>query len=137
MTEWDHYGSGHASSVDCRLHPRALHPPADRYHLHGLVVLLCRRGPWYAIGEGCKTRNSHGGGASYLPWPGMIDELTSEPAALLEGPVREVLNGAGLVRVRAADLAAPLPEPHRSGPLPTLLTDPPHTWFDPLFYWAD
>jgi len=136
--EWDHYGSGYASFVDAWFYrPEPAFKsriPFTYTHGHtGLIVLLSRLSPYFVMMEGDKgwgERNA----ASYLPDAREADRLHTAAVRELAARMQPLLEARGLVRLRGADLAQPLPA---GLAVPTILGDPPYTVFDALFYWED
>jgi hypothetical protein len=135
---WDDYGSGHASYVDAWFYrpdddfsvPR---PAGQDPEYVGLVVLLCRLSPHFALGQGNQgwsALRSH----RYMPSLATVDAFTNDAVKALTGQVTAVLSAHGLARAHAAELRTPLPRAQR---VRTNLTMHGQTWFDVLFHWED
>ena len=136
---WDHYGSGYASYVDgWFFRPtdafRVMRPASPGETYSGLVVLLGRLSPHYALMQGEKgwsDRSGHG----YLPHPSMLDAFHTEAVAVLAAEVAPVLDALGMTRLRPEQASIPLAD---DVTLPTILTDGrPFTQFDAIFHWED
>ena len=133
-TEYEHYGSGYASFVDCWLYR-----PDDEFRFEkgncfwGLVVLFSRLSKYFVLGEGQKTWHK-GSGSSYVPSFEFVDVFTQNSTKTLERLIFHTLERQGLVRLHANDLAKFLRTDIR---VPTILSDPPWRHFDALFYWED
>jgi hypothetical protein len=136
-SEWNHYGSGYASYVDCWLYQETDEfRSGPRDHFHGLVILLSRLSHFYVIGEGEKSWHSHGG-VSYMLGFDLVDGVKTPAVARVVEPVCAVLDGRGLVRLRKNQLSDPLPPWTRIPGVLTILSDPPYLHFDALFHWED
>jgi hypothetical protein len=136
--EWNHYGSGYASFVDaCFYRPEAAfapaHPTDYENEYVGLVVLLSRLSPFYALAEGEKGWSSTRG-HSYMPCLDAIDRLTVPSVKELEKSCSAILESHGLQRLHAEALSHPMPPGTR---IATNLSDRAHTYFDALFHWDD
>ncbi len=134
QSEFDHYGSGYASFVDCWLYREDdafRFAAGDCYW--GMVVLFSTLSYYYVIGEGQKTWEKTSG-SSYLPDLEMVDQLTHPAIQEIADNVCAVLDDRGLVRLRADDLSTLLA---CDVSIPTILGDPPFREFDALFYWED
>ncbi len=133
-TEYDHYGSGYASFVDCWLYR-----PNDEFRFHagdaywGLVVLFSRLSKYYVVGKGQKTWDGNRG-SSYLPCFEFVDQISQPAVTAIVGKVCRVLDGRGLERLNSDELSELLPGDIQ---IPTILGGPPWRHFDALFHWED
>lgn len=133
-SEYNHYGSGYSSFVDCWLYREDddfRFATGDCYW--GLVVLISRLSRYYVVGEGQKTWHSQGG-SSYLPCFEFVDQIEHRATTNLVEAVCNVLDSHGLVRLTQKQLSGVL---SRDLKIPTILTDPPWHHFDAIFYWED
>jgi hypothetical protein len=135
---WDCYGCGYASFVDAWFYRptrefRLKGPYRRTEYYCGLVVLLCRLAPVYALAEGDKFWDAKGSGG-YLPSFESLDDIRTPAVRELAAQVGPILDAAGLKRMRQADLSAPLPPETR---IDTNLGDEPFRAFDAYFYWYD
>ena len=86
-TEFNHYGSGYASFVDCWLYRENDDFRFERGNCYGgLVVLFSRLSNYYVVGEGQKTWQKKSG-SSYLPSFEFVDDITQEATKALEQDV--------------------------------------------------
>jgi hypothetical protein len=134
-TEWNHYGSGCASFIDAWFYfpdGRARGTLSCEHH-HGIYVLLSRLSCFYVVGQGEKTWKRNGG-SSYLPHLDSIDSVKHAALLPLERQIDNFLGAAGLKRLRKADLELTIGPEHK---VPTILSNPPFTQFDALFFWED
>lgn len=136
--EWEHYGSGYSSFVDAWFYkaiPEFNVKRPTRYgeERAGLVVLLSRLSPYFALMEGEKHWHPHGG-ASYLPEFDMLDKLENAGVQRLADEVQPVLESYGLIRATRLELSDSLPA---GTVVPTILSDGRLTQFDAIFYWED
>ena len=133
--EWNHYGSGYASFVDAWFYypdGRARISPSDEHHA-GVFVLFSRLSHFYVLGQGEKAWR-RGSASSYMPDLNMVDSV-SHPALLsLATALERILSRYGLARVGKTLLSTPLPAGFE---VPTILSSPPFSQFDALFYWED
>ena len=132
-TEYNHYGSGYASFIDCWLY---LEKEELRYldcGFYGLVILFSRLSNYYVIGEGTKTWKGTTG-SSYLPSCNFVDQIKRPKLKEIEKEVTTLLTYRGFERLYKKDLEDKL---NQSFDIPTMLGDPPFTNFDLLFYWED
>jgi len=136
--EWDHYGSGYASYIDAwfykvddSFYPK-IHAKYGEHYV-GLIVLLSRLSPYFVFMEGEKNWHSHGG-SGYLPDYTMVDDLVTPGPKTLAAEVEPILLKNGLVRRRAKDLEAALPQGIH---IETNLSDGAYRNFDALYYWYD
>ncbi|MFN0021121.1 MAG: hypothetical protein ACKVP0_22980 [Pirellulaceae bacterium] len=133
-TEFNHYGSGYASFVDCWLYrptDEFRYCPGNNYH--GLVVLFSRLSPFYVVGEGDKSWDGSSG-ASCLPAFEFLDVIEHPSVKELVRLVVPVLDARGLTRLHVDDLSPLLP----SGvPVPSIMAERVFRHFDALFYWED
>ncbi len=138
--EWDHYGSGYASFVDAWFYRPdaafALASPTNYDNEYvGLVVLLNRFSPFYALAQGYKGWSVRPGNAySYLPSLDSIDSLTVPAVQEIAESCSAVLASYGLRRLNAETLSRPLPPGTR---IATNLSGHAYTYFDALFNWDD
>lgn len=132
--EFNHYGSGYASYVDVWFYrDEEAFRFAEGNCYFGIVVLFSRLTPTFVLGEGRKTWRDNSA-SSYLPSFDMVDRFTHPAVQELEQPIERALQAAGLQRLRAEDLATPLPA-HFD--VPSILGDAPWRTFDALFHWMD
>jgi len=136
--EWTHYGSGYASFVDAWFYKttpdfsaKKLYPRGSEHK--GLVVLLSRLSPYFVFMEGEKRWRAKTS-SSYLPHFVMVDCLPSQGVASLASQVQPILESHGLIRAFRDSLVELLPT---ALDVPTILSDPPFSQFDALFYWED
>lgn len=134
ITEYNHYGSGYASFVDCWLYRDDREFKYDTGNSYwGLVVLFSTLSHYFVLGEGKKTWNKSAV-SSYLPSFQFTDKIDHPATKGLVRGVCSILEARGLVRALAADLSLYLPP---EIDIPTILTDPPYRHFDALFHWED
>lgn len=134
--EWDHYGSGYASFVDAWFYREDDAFAVEAYQevaYEGVAVLLSRLSPFFVMGQGVKSWHDKGG-SSYMPALGFVDEFANDAVRELSSKIESLLEGHGLKRLSRAELEEPLSE---SLEVPTILSSPPFTEFDALFYWED
>ena len=136
--EWNHYGSGYASFVDAWFYrPEAGFAPTQSTDCEneyvGLVVLLSRSSPFFALSEGEKGWSASRG-HSYLPNLEAIDRLTVPSVQALAESCTAILEAHGLRRLRADILSHPLPPGTR---IATNLSDRSYSYFDAIFNWDD
>ncbi len=133
-TDYDHYGSGYASFVDCWLYredDEFRFANGDNYW--GLVILFSRLSKYYVIGEGQKTWKSKSS-SSYLPCYEFVDEIKNPSIRGIVNKVCGVLRSRGLERLYKNQLSKIL---SKKIIVPTILSDGPWHHFDALFYWED
>ena len=133
-SEYDHYGSGYASFVDCWLYrpdDDFRYRPGDNYY--GLVVLFSRLSNYYVIGQGEKSWDKTSE-AIYLPDFDFVDDIDHQPVAQLAPRVVDILNQRGLKQLHKSDLNTILPT---DVSVPTILAGRVFHHFDALFYWED
>lgn len=136
-TEYNHYGSGYASFVDCWLH----RPDNDfRFHIddnchsyHGLVVLFSRLSPFYVLGQGDKSWNKTGS-SSYAPDFDFVDGIEHPAVLKLVPSVTDILAKRGLEQLHRSELDTILPVGFH---VPTIMAGSVLRHFDALFYWED
>ena len=136
--EWGHYGSGYASFVDAWLYRESSdfdtkYRPAQGKSYTGLVILLSRLSPYFALMEGEKSWGGNGG-SSYMPHFDAIDDFPTPAVAELAEQVQPILESHGMIRLSHSMLDTPL-EPKFK--VRTVLTDRAFTNFDAFFYWED
>lgn len=138
-----HYGSGYASYVDCWLYRDVPELRVSRYGdgwtaFDGLVVLISRHAPLFALGSGEKAwrpRGSSGAiGGSYQLHLDDLDRFPRDGVRALVAPVSESLERSGLARVHREEL-----EPFLEADVDifTVLGSRPYRIFDALFHWED
>jgi hypothetical protein len=134
-TEYDNYGSGYGSYIDCFLYRKD-----DNFRFgngesfNGLNILLSRLSNYYALGSTWHSwRGKHKASGS-MPHLDSIDNFKETPIIELVNPVSSVLEKYGLVRLEKQQLSELL---HPGKFVPTILSDPPWYYFDALFYWED
>jgi hypothetical protein len=136
--DWDHYGSGYASFIDAWFYREDSSFPvvhrADYEHEHtGLVVLMSRSSPFYAMAEGEKGWDTTRG-YSYMPALDSVDCLNTPSVEALAVDCERILSLHGMVRIHAEELRQPLPPEVR---IQTNLSGSTYTYFDALFNWDD
>lgn len=139
-TEWNHYGSGYASYVDGWIYypdGRARVSGEGEHHF-GVVLLLSRLSSFYVVGQAEKGWHQDSGSSncasSYLPDLNLVDSVAHPALFPLEQKIDQRLAEWGMWRLRKADLQ---PSISTRQVVPTILSGPPHTLFDALFYWED
>jgi hypothetical protein len=135
-TEWGHYGSGYASFVDAWFYfpdGRARGTSTTSEHHYGIYVLLSRLSCFFVVGQGEKTWQRDTS-SSYLPDLSSIDSVTHPALLPLELQIDSFLGGAGLTRLRRADLELAIGPEHV---VPTIMSEPPFMQFDALFFGVD
>lgn len=139
----NHYGSGYASYIDCWLYRDTPEFRVSRYGdgwtaFDGLVVLISRHAPLFALGSGGKAwrpRGSSGAvGASYQLHLEDLDRFPRDAVRELIDPVSEFFESAGLARARREELEPLL---DADVDIPTVLGGRPYRIFDALFHWED
>lgn len=134
-TDYDHYGSGYASFVDCRLYRidvKSQLAPGSNYLELG--VLFSRLANYYVILGEAQKRQGKNGEWAYPSYFERVDRA-NHPATLgIMVDVCSVLNAQGLERLYAEELSEFLPKKFE---VYTLLGSRPWRLFDALFYWMD
>lgn len=133
-TEYDHYGSGYASFIDCFLYRE---DESFRFRegnsFNGLNVLLSRLSKYYVLGSAQKTWRDKSA-SSTMPHFDSVDKIEEVTIQKIVPCVNEVLEGYGLIRLQKEQLSELLPT---EDVVPTILSDRPWCYFDALFYWVD
>ena len=134
-SEFNHYGSGYASFVDCFFYSEAKSTKVNyaTTGYTGLIVLFSRLSNFYAYGEGDKTWHKTGG-SSYLPHADMVGSLKDIYNLQIIDKVNDLLAENGWQQLTKEyanqylgfDIS-----------IPTILNDPPFKVFDAIFYWED
>lgn len=112
--------SGYASFIEASFSREGEH--------QGLAVFFSKLAPYYVIGEGRK-------GVFLLDYE-RVDRIEHYHLEALVTPVCAIFDNNGLLRLRQADLAYPLPG-SCYGSFYTMITQPPWRHFDALFHWVD
>ena len=134
-TDFNHYGSGYASFVDCWLYRENndFRFGEEQNSYIGLVVLFSRLTNVFSLAEGtkCWRRESSG---SYMPSFEIIDQIEHPSVRDLEEPVTSILGRHGLERLKRVDIGSSLSDRIS---VPTILEGDFVREYDAIFYWED
>lgn len=143
--DFNHYGSGFSSYVHLYLSKkdksdvRTTEKGEFRTEeTNGLMLYLCRLAPYavYSEGNWSTTYNQnkwHSGGSHYIE----VDAIGTTPKIdwsneLVE--ISNILNQYGISILTKEELIKPIDFEIQ---IPTILSDPPYSVFDCMFYWED
>ena len=99
----------------------------------GVSVVLSRFAPYYVLGESVEWR-SRGCRSCCSPSLNLVDRFEHLHVRVFGQTIETILEERGLLRLSRSDLQRPIAEHHD---VPTILSSPPWTEFDALFYFED
>ena len=134
--DFNHYGSGYASYVDCFCWKRdgSSTKIEDREQsIDGIRIYLSRLAPIAVFGEGLVTKHTNGGSSDFLSNTTVGTLPPGDWNIQIQG-IRKQLESFNFQILEREYLNQFLPF---KATIPTIMSDPPYRLFDAFFYWED
>ncbi|WP_051359419.1 hypothetical protein [Paucisalibacillus globulus] len=134
--DFEHYGSGYASYVDCFCWKRdgSSTQVKDREQwIEGIRIYLCRLAPVAVFGEGIVTKHINGGSSDFISY-NTVDTLPPGDWEMEIQGIKKQLESFNFQILEREDLKQFLPF---KAEIPTIMSNPPYRLFDAFFYWED